>query len=150
MPEKSLTSPQANAGVKTSGITANLSTEGRAAQSLPSVDTVSVPQVLPLRNGSVKSILATIGAVLTIFGLSYSDVGTIIKTAATSSQGPALIIAIGVLAAVVIIYWKYMDRQTKLDLLREANAHQLTVQQIQTASDPDKTSVIVEKQSNVE
>lgn len=144
MPEKSVESPIiviADAGVKTSGVTANLSTDGQESQPAPSVETVPVSLVEPLRSGSVKSILATPGAVLAIFGLSYTDVGMIARNAATSGQAPLVLIVIAVLVAVVVVYWKYLDRQTKLDLLRETHAHELNVQQIDTASDPSRNTV---------
>lgn len=105
---------------------------------------VDVQAVAPEKSGAKKSIWATITAGLAYLAL---NVQTFFTNAYESVRAnPVLTVALicGCLL-IVVVYWKYQDRQTKLDELREKQAHELTKLQMELAADQQRYSVNVTK-----
>lgn len=105
---------------------------------------VDVQAVAPEKSGAKKSIWATITAGLAFLGLNIQAFFS--NAYATVKDNPAATLALVVGSLVVlVIYWKYQERQTKLDELREKQAHELTKLQMELAADQQRYSVNVVK-----
>lgn len=105
---------------------------------------IDVQAVTPEKSGSKKSIWATIIAGISFLGLNiqafFSNAYATVKDNPTAALG----LIVGCLV-VLVIYWKYQERQTKLDELREKQAFELTKLQMELAGNQKTYSVNVVK-----
>lgn len=92
------------------------------------------------KSGSRKSIIATLGAGLTALGVSAGSVWEY-TTEAFKANPVLILLVLGIIGAVVLIYWKYQDRQTKLDIVREQHAHEVNKLKLTIAADPSRINV---------
>jgi putative chitinase len=101
---------------------------------------IDVQAVVPEKSGAKKSIWATIIAGITFLGLNIQAFFS--NAYATVKDNPAVAFSLIVGCLVIlIVYWKYQERQTKLDELREKQAHELTKLQMELAANQQKYSV---------
>jgi putative chitinase len=110
----------------------------------PDEKPVDVQAVVPEKTGAKKSLWATLIAGVAYIGLNIQAFFT--NAYETVKGNPVL--AVGLVCGclvILVVYWKYQERQTKLDELREKQAHELTLKQMELASDQQKYSVNVVK-----
>lgn len=108
---------------------------------------VPVAAAVPAKSGALKSIIAAVTAPFIAVGIGLTDVLTAAKNA-TASNPMAFVVIVAVLAVLLLVYWKFQDRQTKLDLQREQHAHELDKMHLQIASDQTKINAVVTPPQN--
>jgi predicted chitinase len=93
----------------------------------------------PERTGSLKSLITYAGTTLTGLGVTLASAWGAISTAVANNPKLMGLAIVGLLVAIAA-YWKYQDRQTRMDLAREAQAHEINKLQLQLAAGGDHHS----------
>jgi hypothetical protein len=105
---------------------------------------VTLSTTAPVKSGGVKAILAAIFAAvysaIQFFNLEAKQVFGYAKDSFSDSPLGTVGVIIFALSGMAI-YWKYQDRQTKLDLQREQNAHDRDMMNAKTFADPKLINV---------
>lgn len=108
----------------------------------------ALPTTQPEKSGSFKAIVAAVSAPFVAAGIGFTELIGNARTAL--AENPiAMLIVLGILAAVVAVYWKYQDRQTKLDLQREQQAHERDMANLKALTDPKSVNVAVLPPANL-
>jgi lysozyme len=110
--------------------------------SKPGDEPIEVTHVAPQGSGAKKSIWATIAAGVTYLAINIKELFTTGYESVKDNPMLAVSIICGSVL-IIVVYWKYQDRQTKLDEQRQRQAHELTLEQMRMASDPRRYSVSV-------
>lgn len=101
---------------------------------------VDVETIEPTKTGAKKSLWATIIAGITYLALNVQAFFTNAYEAVKGNPVLAVGLVIGCVT-ILVVYWKYQDRQTKLDEQREKQAFELTKLQMELAANQTKYSV---------
>lgn len=101
----------------------------------------------PSKSGAMKAVIATILTALTAGSLDFAVLINNADVALRDKPGLWLMAIITILA-LIVIHWKYTDRQTQLDLQRERHAHEIDQLHANIAADPAKINVIVKPPQN--
>jgi hypothetical protein len=107
---------------------------------------IPVAPVMTNKDGSRKSWIAAISAaVLAALTWLVNNLETAYNTAknAFSDNPMGTLVVVCFFAAIIVIYWKYLDRQTQLDIQREQHAHEQTLINQQIVADPQKINAVV-------
>jgi hypothetical protein len=99
-----------------------------------------------VKSGGLKATIAALAAsvwlAIQTFGIQLGETFQTAKGAFADNPLATISIILGFVSGLVI-YWKYMDRQTQLDKQREQQAHERDLANLAVLSDPKKINVQV-------
>jgi hypothetical protein len=103
---------------------------------------VAVEAAKPVHTGRIKAMASYITTAIAGLGLTLSSAwGFISNTLATNPRIMGL--AVAGLIVFLIAYWKFQDRQTAMDKMRETHAHEINKLQMEMASRPDRYATVL-------
>lgn len=106
----------------------------------PSEAPTAVAAQVPDKTGSRKSLISYVGTAITGLGVTLASAWGTISTAVANNPKLMGLAIVGLLVALAA-YWKYQDRQTRMDLAREQQAHEINKLKLSLAADPKKINV---------
>jgi putative chitinase len=103
----------------------------------------TVEQSAPAKTRTLKSMLSAIVAWFAGIGVPatmfFDRIGVLVQSGDPRVVFVVLIVAV----ASVLIYWKYQDRQTKLDIVDRQHAHEVNIETMKIRSDPKRINVVL-------
>jgi hypothetical protein len=146
-PEAKPEPPQQN--VEAGGVGVSVATEQkREPISKPNDEPAVVVAVEPQPTNKKRTLWATIMAAVAYIGLNIKDFFTNAYSAVESR--PMAVVALVCGSVVILVfYWLYTERENRKAERRSQQAHELTLEKMRLAADPDRYSVSVIKAEDV-